>query len=185
MIVASVVLVCIASGFTVITSFMRDMRKILLCIVIASITTAVNYFVSHSSGGFATYIIATAVAVTSGIFAIKKKPVPLFVIILYCLAYIGANIVANIAEFEGWHTLFAIFGAITGVICNTREDGMSYRIWIIANSILWLCYDICAHAYGPLIQHLIFTAVFAVGLVMDIFKKVKENKQNGCNITNN
>ena len=184
MLVLSIILVCIASGFTLITSFMKDMRKILICIVIASVTTAVNYFVSNSSGGFASYIIATAVAVTGSIFAVKQRKVPLFVIILYCLAYIAANVAANMVKFEGWHTLFAVFGAITGVICNTREDGMAYRIWVLANSILWVCYDIFACAYGPLAQHLLFTAVFAVGLGMDIFKTIKEKKQNGSSISN-
>lgn len=148
---------------------MKDMKKILLCVVIASITTAINYFVSDSSGGFATYIIATAVALTGGIFAIKEKPVPIFVIVAYCLAYIAINI----AAYEAWFTVFAITGAITGVICNTRENGMSYHIWVLANSILWCLYDIFAGAAGPLIQHLLFTAVFAVGLGADIRKKTK------------
>ncbi len=167
--IESIILVCIASGFTIITSFMKDMKKILFCILIASITTAINYFVSDSSGGFATYIIATAVALTGGIFAIKEKSVPMFVIVLYCLAYITTNIIA----YEAWFTLFAILGAITGVICNTRENGMSYRIWILANSVLWCCYDIFADATGPLVQHLIFTGVFTVGLAMDICKRIK------------
>lgn len=165
----SIILVCIASGFTIITSFMKDMRKILLCIVMANIATSVNYFISDSSGGFATYIIATAVSVTSGIFAIKKKPVPVAVIVGYCVAYLAANI----AAYEAWYAIFSITGAITGVICNTRSNGMSYRIWVLANSILWCLYDIFAGADGPLVQHLIFTAFFTVGLASDIFKNTK------------
>ena len=98
----------------------------------------------------------------------------MFVVILYCLAYIGANIAANLVEFEGWYTLLAIFAAITGVVCNTRENGMSYRIWVIANSMLWAFYDIFAHAYGPLVQHFIFTTIFTVGLGIDIARKITQ-----------
>ena len=169
MALTSIILVCIASGFTIITSFMKDMRKILLCIVMANIATAVNYFVSDSSGGFATYIIATAVSVTGGIFAIKQKPVPMAVIVGYCAAYLAANI----AAYEAWHTIFSITGAITGVICNTRSNGMSYRVWVLSNSILWCLYDIFAGADGPLVQHLLFTAFFTIGLASDIYKRTK------------
>lgn len=68
---------------------------------------------------------------------------------------------------------FAIFGTIAGVICNTRDNGMSYRIWILANSGLRCCYDIFAQTYAPLVQHLLFTAIFAIGLGLDIFKNTK------------
>ena len=174
--VTSIVLVCVASGFTLVTSFMKDMRKILLCIVVASVTTAINYLLSNNAGGiggFATYIIATAVAVTSGIFAIKKKTVPMFVIIIYCLAYI----ITNIFTWAAWYTILAIFAAITGVICNTRDNGMSYRIWILANSILWCCYDVFAHTYAPLVQHLLFTVIFMAGLGIDIYKNLKAKER--------
>ena len=184
MLAVSIILVCVASGFTLVTSIMKDMRKILLCIVVACITTAVNYLLSNNAGGlsgFATYIIATAVAVTSGIFAIKKKAVPMSVIVIYCLAYT----VTNILTWADWYTILAILGAITGVICNTRDNGMSYHIWVLANSFLWCCYDVFAQTYAPLAQHLIFTAIFMAGLGRDIYKLKKEKKQNGCNTSNN
>lgn len=178
--IISLILVITASACTIVTSFMKDMRKILFFILAACLATAANYFISDSSGGVATYIIATAVALTGGIFAIKQKPVPAFVVILYCIAYIAANIVA----FEAWYTIFAITGAITGVICTTRDNGMSYRIWILANSVLWCCFDIFANAMGPLVQHSLFTVVFTVGLGLDMHKLTKEKKQNGLNHSN-
>jgi len=178
----SIILVCVSSGLTIITSFMKDMRKILILILIASITTAINYFMSDSSGGYVAYIIATLVALTSGIFTMKGKKVPIFVVVLYCLAFV----VANIFAYEAWYTAFAVVGAITGVIGTTRENGMSYHVWILANSALWMCYDIFAEAYYPLVQHLIFTVIFAVGLGLDIYKNIKKRsaEQNGRNYSN-
>ena len=147
------------------------MKLILLLVFSANVTVATSYLLTGAYNGAASCFVGGAQAIINYFFDRKNKKLPVWLITIYALAFIGVNLMVFNHVFD----LIAMLASLTFVMCVGQKNGRKYRIWTFINTALWMTYDVLKASYGPLLTHgiLICTVIFGI-IVHDIRKKSEE-----------
>ena len=151
----------------------EKMKKTLFFVFCANALIATSYLVGGSGlNGAASCYIGAVQSIINYFFDSKNKPLPKWLIVIYCIAFIVCNLVVG-----GFNPLgiLAIVASLTFVMCMGQSSGAKYRFWTLFNIILWGVYDILSESYSALITHVVLLVFTIVGMIVhDRKKKVEE-----------
>lgn len=149
----------------------KNMKLILLLVFSANITVAASYLLTGAYNGAASCFIGGAQAIINYFFDRKNKKLPIWLIVIYALAFIGVNLMV----FNHIFDLVAMLASLTFIMCVGQKNGRKYRFWTFINTALWMTYDILKASYGPLLTHAILMGTVIFGIIVhDIRKKSEE-----------
>lgn len=150
----------------------EKMKKTLFFVFCANALIATSYLVGGSGlNGAASCYIGAIQSIINYFFDSKNKPLPKWLIVIYCIAFIVCNLVVG-----GFNPLgiLAIVASLTFVMCIGQSSGAKYRFWTLFNIILWGVYDILSESYSALITHIVLLVFTIVGMIVHDRKKKAE-----------
>ena len=140
----------------------KNMKLILLLVFSTNVLIAISYFLTGAFNGGATCCIGAAQTIINYFLERKNKPIPAWLIAIYA----GAFIVANLLVFAQLVDLIALIAALTFIFGISQKNGKRFRLWTLANSALWMLYDILTRSYGPLSTHTILLVTTLTGMLV-------------------
>lgn len=149
--------------------------KTLVLVCVANALVIASYTIEGGMSGAGASVIGALISVINYFFESKEKPVPMWLNIIYILAFVA------VAAITGGITIPAVLVMIAGTACVlalAQKNGKGYRVWISLNSIVWIVYDIIMHTWGPLVQHSSLLLFTLAGMIIHDRKDKKE--QNLC-----
>lgn len=147
----------------------EKMKKILFFVFCGNVLVATSYLVGGSGfNGAASCYIGGIQAIINYFFDSKNKPLPKWLVAIYCIAFIACNLVVG-----GFKPLviLAIVASLTFVMCIGQTSGAKYRFWTIINIGLWCLYDVLSESYSALITHAVLLVFTIVGMIVHDKKK--------------
>ncbi len=147
----------------------EKMKKILFFVFCGNVLVATSYLVGGSGfNGAASCYIGGIQAIINYFFDSKNKPLPKWLIAIYCVAFIACNLAVG-----GFKPLviLAIVASLTFVMCIGQTNGAKYRFWTIINIGLWCLYDVLSESYSALITHVVLLVFTVVGMIAHDRKK--------------
>ena len=149
----------------------KSMKLILLLVFSANALVATSYLLTGAYNGAASCFVGAAQSIINYFFDKKNKKLPIWLIVIYALAFIGVNLWV----FKQIFDLVAMIASLTFIMCVGQKSGRKYRVWTFINTALWITYDLLMGSYGPLVTHLILLGTVISGFIMhDIRKKSEE-----------
>ncbi len=147
----------------------EKMKKILFFVFCGNVLVATSYLVGGSGfNGAASCYIGGIQAIVNYFFDSKNKPLPKWLVAIYCVAFIVCNLV--VGGFEPL-VILAIVASLTFVMCIGQTSGAKYRFWTIINIGLWCLYDVLSKSYSALITHVVLLVFTVVGMIIHDKKK--------------
>lgn len=160
----------LSTACVILTSYIRGIKKILFLMAMGNLSIALGYFLDESYSGAISCLIGAATAIISGLYDAKGRNVPIFMVCIYAVAFI----VANLFTFTAWYSSIALIASVVYVLSVVQKSGKFYRVWTIINLLLWAAYDIFAAAYGSLTSHTIMILFILSGIILDKIRDKKE-----------
>ena len=151
----------------------EKMKKILFFVFCANALIATSYLVDGSGlNGAASCYIGAIQSIINYFFDSKNKPLPKWLVVIYCVAFIVCNLAVG-----GFNPLgiLAIVASLTFVMCIGQSSGAKYRFWTLFNITLWGVYDILSESYSALITHVVLLVFTIVGMI--VHDRKKKNKE--------
>lgn len=137
-----------------------EIKKNLFFVFTGNVLVGASYlFTSLGINGAVSSFIGGAQAITSYFFSAKKKPLPVWLIAVYALLFLGINL----ATLESAIGILAILASLCFVGCVSAKSGKVYRIWQALNNVLWIGYDLLTCSYGPLVTHSVLLGFTLLG----------------------
>jgi hypothetical protein len=147
----SIIASCLVKG--------KNMKVILSLVFAANVFVAVGYLVGGDGiNGAISCFIGAAQAFINYFFERKNKSVPIWLIVIYCVAFAAFNLACGFSI----PCLVAILASMTFVMCIGQKSGAKYRFWTIFNIVLWCLFDVLSHAYPALLMTHIPQLLFTV-----------------------
>ena len=149
----------------------KNMKTILFLVFMANSLVATGYLVGGIgiNGAISCYI-GSAQTIINYFFECKGKPLPKWLVALYCVAFVVVNIVVGGSNIM--LCALAIIASLTFVMCIGQKSGAKYRFWTIVNMILWCSYDLFSKSFSALIgTHIPQLAFTVVGMIIHDRKK--------------
>lgn len=148
----------------------KNMKLILLLIFSANILVATSYLLTGAYNGAASCFVGGAQAIINYFFDKRNKKLPVWLIVIYALAFIGVNLLV----FKKLVDLIAMVASLTFIMCIGQKTGTKYRIWTFINTALWLTYDIIKLTPGPIVTHGIQLCTVISGIFIHDIKRNKK-----------
>lgn len=149
----------------------EKMKKTLFFVFCANALIATSYLVGGSGlNGAASCYIGAIQSIINYFFDSKNKPLPKWLIAVYCLAFVVCNLV--VGGVNGLAVL-AIIASLTFVMCIGQSNGAKYRFWTLFNITLWGVYDILSESYSALITHIVLLVFTIAGMIIHDRKNKK------------
>ena len=129
------------------------------------------YVISNDRGinGAISCYIGFLQAAINFFFQKNNKEIPKWLIGIYALMFIGANLMGEIS----WYSILAILACLAFIGGIAQKNGKKYRRWHVVTSFLWCTYDILTKSYEPLVTHIIILTVDITGIVIHDLKLKK------------
>ena len=172
MVAASYILSFVAIVLGVIEPFGKKMRDVLILNFLGNALVGMSYFFVSEKSGAIICFVACCQVIINYCFEIKEKRIPIWVISLYALAFIVANIIA----FASWYDLLAFIASILYVLSIAQHNPGFYRVLYMANSAVWIAYDLFAKAYGNLITHIVLIVATITAIIVRDNKKIQRRE---------
>ena len=144
----------------------KDMKLILLCVFSANALVGASYLATGAINGAVTCMVCAAQAIINYFFDRTNKKLPIWLLVVYALAFI----VVNILVFEHIFDLITMVASLTFIMCIGQKTGAKYRVWVLINTLLWILYDLLMQTYGPLLIHGIQLVTVISGMVIHDIK---------------
>ena len=140
----------------------KNMRLILLLVFLTNALLATSYILTSALGGAATCIVGAAQTIINYFFERKNKAIPAWLIGIYAVTFIAANLLV----FKKFADIIAILAALMFILAICQKNGRKYRIWTFVNTALWIIYDFITGSYGPFTTHLIQISTIIFGMIV-------------------
>ena len=145
----------------------EEIKKNLFFVFTGSLFVGTSYlFTATGINGAVSSFIGATQAIINYFYNQKKKKIPMWLILVYVLLFLGLNI----ALINSPIGIFAILASLSFVGSISVKTGKGYRAWQAINGLLWIIYDVLSHSYGPLITHLVLFCFTVVGMIMNDYK---------------
>lgn len=142
----------------------EKMRRILFLIFLGNILIPTSYIVGGEGINAAVSgYVGSVMAIVNYFFQSRKKPIPKWLLVVYGAIFVALNLWVS----KGFSipALLVILGAFTFIGCIAQGSGLPYRLWSIANSVVYCIYDIVVESYSALITHAALLTFAVVGLL--------------------
>ena len=145
------------------------MSTILALVLFGNLFVAAGYLLGGTGiNGAASGLLASAQTFINYFFEKKGKPIPKILIGIYALSFIALNIFIGTFNF---YSIIVILACLAFLASILQKNGQNYRICAIANTLLWIIYDLLTHSYSAIITHGTLFAVNVVGFIINLKKK--------------
>ncbi len=146
----------------------ETIKKTLYLVLAGNFLVATSYlFVENGLNGAVSSYIGSIQAFINLFYAKKNKKIPVWLLVIYALSFIVAN-VAVLSDSVG---IIALLATLCFVGCVSSKTGTGYRIWQTANNLLWILYDILSQSYGPLVTHTVLCLFTVAGILWNDLRK--------------
>ena len=150
-----------------------EIKKNLFFVFAGSVLTGTGYlFEAAGLNGAVSAYIGGAQAIINYFFNAKKKPIPVWL----TLVYAGLFLFMNLAVLDSPVGILALLASLCFVGCVSAKSGKGYRVWQMLNSLLWISYDLLSHSYGPLVTHSVLFLFTLFGALINDYKKTPAQK---------
>lgn len=148
----------------------ETIKKTLYLVLAGNLLVATSYlFTENGINGAVSSCIGSMQALINIGFEAKQKTVPVWLLAVYALSFI----VANLAVLSAPVGIIALLATLCFVGCVCAKNGKIYRIWQAANNFLWILYDILSGSYGPLLTHTVLCLFTLAGILINDLKRKK------------
>ena len=145
----------------------KKMGLVLFFVLLGNFLVATSYVVSvingnagAVSGAISCYIGALQAGI-NGVLAIKNKEIPKWLIGVYAIMFIAANLMGGFS----YLTILAIIACLTFIMSLIQKNGAGYRVWAIANLSLWVLFDLLSKSEA-LVTHIVLFAFTVTGMII-------------------
>ncbi len=145
----------------------KNMKLILLLVFLTNVLLGTSYILTGAFNGVATCCIGAVQTIINYLFERKNKSIPVWLIVLYAVAFIVANLLVFTRITDG----IALLAALMFVMSISQKSGKQYRLWTLVNTVLWIVYDFITLSFGPLSTHIIQLTMLLFGIIMHDRKK--------------
>lgn len=166
---------CIGFIGTLISLYIVQLKKInhiLIGEVAANLIIGLNYFLLGGFSGVGVNLVATVQTVISYVFSSKNKTFPTWCTVVFMMIYT----VCFVLTYKSPVDIFSYICALLFALAIIQEKSSRYRIFMLANTLIWLIYDYHAMAYSTMLTHILLGTSTLVAIIrLDI--KDWRNKQ--------
>ena len=162
MAIISYVFSFIATILGLIEPFGKKMKTILAFNFTGNLLVGLSYFMVGGMSGAAICFVACVQVFINYIFDSKEKKVPVWLVVIYALAFLSVNLLT----FASWYDVFALIAAVLFVVSVAQSDAKYYRILYFLNSTVWILYDFLAGAYGNLLTHIVLFIATLISIII-------------------
>ena len=145
----------------------KNMKLILLFVFSANLLVALSYLCTGGFNGAASCFVGAATSIINYFYDKNEKELPKWLVGVYAAAFIAVNLLVFKSVFD----LVAMVASLTFIGCIGQKNGAKYRLWTLANVILWIAYDLICASYGPLSTHVIQLGFVVTGIFIHDIKK--------------
>ena len=157
----------IVSVSAIVSMQLKSIKWALACVLICNGVGAVSYILLGGFSGCGIYLVALLQSIVYFIFRSKNKKAPLTVAIAFIIAYL----VCSLSTYRTPIDLISACAALTCALALVQDKPSIYRIFMLANGIIWSVYDINVCAYTMIISHMATAISAGVGIVRIDLKK--------------
>lgn len=151
----------IVSVAAIVSMQLKGIRGVLVCQLICNGVGAVSYILLGGFSGCGIYLVALGQAIVYFCFRVKDKKAPVAVAILFILLYL----LCAASTYHSPVDLIAAAAALTCAFSLIQEKPSLYRIFMLANGVIWMVYDVNVGAYAMILSHLATALSAGVGIV--------------------
>ena len=149
------------------------MKLILLLVFLSNASVGVSYILTGALNGGVSCLIGAAQAIINYFFERKGKPLPAPLILLYAVAFTTANLLVLTTATD----ILAVLACLIFIGCICQKSGKKYRLWSLANTGLWVAYDIISASFGPLITHVVLLSITVFGVIVHDVKHITKKSE--------
>ena len=140
----------------------KNMFLILILLFLGNLFIGLSYFISNNMNGAMSCFVGAVQCLINWGFEFKGKELPKWLVAIYAVAFLTVNIIV----FSGLADVLVIAASMLFIMCILQKNGKKYRLWTLANVILWFVYDLIKGAYGPLVTHSVQLVSTVSGMVI-------------------
>ena len=149
----------------------EKMKQVLFFIFLSNVLVATGYLLTGNGiNGAVSGYLAGVQSIVNYLFESKNKPIPKWLISLYALSFIAANLFFGGFNFYTLLAVAACMGFIAGIL---QKNGRNYRLCTVGVTAIWSAYDILTRSYNGLMTHGTLFFVNLVGILIHDLKKKK------------
>lgn len=151
---------------------LKGMKAIVIGQCILNFFVLLTYALGDGMSGAAVSIVAIVhTLLIYLLYQRKDKKIPVW----FVIAFVAVYIVCTAFTFKAVTDIFPMGAAVLFAVSIVQTESWKYRVIILANSILWIAYDIVIAAPIPmLVTHAITVAAVSVGIIrLDVRKWIK------------
>lgn len=146
--------------------FGKNMKVVLSFNFAGNVLVGLSYLLTGQITGAAICGVACIQVIINYIFNAKGKKVPIWLIIMYAIAFLAVNLLTC----SHWYDAFALVAALLFVVSVAQSNAKHYRLLYFSNSTVWIFYDVLGKVYGNLLTHI----VLFIATLISIYKKQKD-----------
>ena len=160
-------------AFILVSSLIKGEKitKILILILFGNALVAIGYLCAGTGiNGAASGFLACVQISINFILQKKGKPIPKWLIGIYAFSFIVINLVVSKISISA---VIAILACMTFIASILQKSGKNYRLCVIANTIIWIVYDLITESFPALITH---GSIFIVNIIGTLIHDIKKKK---------
>ena len=146
---------------------LKSIKGVLVCQLVCNGVGALSYILIGGISGCGIYLVALAQSVVYFVFRVKNKKAPLAVAIVF----IAAFILCSLATYKSPIDLISGMAALTCAFSLIQEKSSVYRLFMLANGVIWGVYDLRVGAYTMIISHVATALSAGIGIIRLDLKK--------------
>jgi hypothetical protein len=136
---------------------LKNIRTVLIINVICNIAGAMSFLVLGQVSACSLYFVAVAESALYLFYNLRKKDAPKELVWVFALAFVACSLVT----FKAPADAISMLAAFTCALALAQKNASVYRIIMLINGGLWICFDIVTGSWGMLPAHII-TALSAL-----------------------
>ena len=161
---------------SVVSTQFKEVKHILLGQIASNLLVALSYlFLGGISGAWVCLVAAFQAIVMYGI---NKREISersrLWLMVFFALIYIAGTAII----YQSWRDLVTCGCALLYLMAIMQKNSSKYRRFMVANSSLWVIYDVATLAFVNLITHgMILISLIAAMIRLDWSKKNSDQRE--------
>lgn len=153
----------IALVFSVSSVQFKDVKHVLIGQILANLSTSLSFwFLGGLSGA---WICIVAAVQTLIMYIANKKGISVKSRNILLAFFLAAYIVGTILVYQSWADIVSCTCSLLFVMSIVQTDTRIFRMFISANSFLWIVYDLSTGAYINAVTHTILLGSLVLAMI--------------------
>jgi len=166
--IISQILGMIVSVAAIASMQMKGVVPVLVCQLVCNTLGAVSYILVGGLSGCGIYFVALLQTIIYFVIRQKEKNAPAYLAIIFVFAFLSCSV----TTYQSPYDIFSAVAAVTCALALSQEKASAYRLFMLANGLIWVVYDVSVGAYTMIISHAVTAVSALVGIVrLDMGRK--------------